>query len=481
MRRVHTPLCQLSLTSPPQGGRLVACSTDLPQANIVSAETSDHRYGVKRAANNLPPCGGAVPNGTEGGIFRHIRYLLVLLLLTLLPLPALAASKADVEAQFQVWIQKNLWPEAQKAGISQKTFQAAFAGVTLNWDLPDLEPPGFPKPKQQAQTQAEFSSPAPYFNEGRLQKLAVTGRGLASQYGPVLRRIEKSYGVPGPILLAIWGRETGFGIAKLPNSAVQVLATKAFMSTRKDMFRNELIAGLRILEHGDVTPDQFRGSWAGALGQPQFMPTNYLKYAVDFDGDGHRNIWTSVPDTLASIANYMVQKGWQRGRGWGYEVTIPQNVSCAQEGPDLAKPISQWASLGIQRVSGKSFPSDEMRAIGMMLVPAGRDGPEFIVTPNFYVIKEYNNSDLYGLYIGNLADRIANGSGAFQERWGDVGKMLRSDVANMQKALERKGYDVGGTDGLPGYKTRRSIGQWQEKSSVKPTCYPDSSMLGVLK
>jgi len=480
MRRVHTPLCQLSLTSPPQGGRLVACSTDLPQANIVSAETSDHRYGVKRAANNLPPCGGDVPNGTEEGIFRHIRYLLVLLL-ALLPLPALAASKADVEAQFQVWIQKDLWPEARKAGISEKTFQAAFAGVMLNWDLPDLEPPGFPKPKQQAQTQAEFSSPAPYFNEGRLQKLAVTGRGLASQYGPVLRRIEKSYGVPGPILLAIWGRETGFGIAKLPNSAVQVLATKAFMSTRKDMFRDELIAGLRILEHGDVTPDQFRGSWAGALGQPQFMPTNYLKYAVDFDGDGHRNIWTSVPDTLASIANYMVQKGWQRGRGWGYEVTIPQNVSCAQEGPDLAKPISQWASLGIQRVSGKSFPSDEMRAIGMMLVPAGRDGPEFIVTPNFYVIKEYNNSDLYGLYIGNLADRIANGSGAFQEKWGDVGKMLRSDVANMQKALERKGYDVGGTDGLPGYKTRRSIGQWQEKSGMKPTCYPDSSMLGVLK
>ena len=480
MRRVHTPLCQLSLTSPPQGGRLVARSGDLPQTNILPAETSNYRHGTKLAANNLPPCGGDVPKGTEGGISRHVLRLLILLL-ALLPFPALAASKTDVEAQFQAWIQKNFWPEAQKAGISEKTFQAAFAGVTLNWDLPDLEPPGFPKPKQQAQTQAEFSSPAPYFNEARLQKLAATGRGLASQYGPVLRRIEKTYGVPGPILLAIWGRETGFGIAKLPNSAIQVLATKAFMSTRKDMFRTELIAALRILEHGDVTPDQFKGSWAGALGQPQFMPTNYLKYAVDFDGDGHRNIWTSVPDTLASIANYMVQKGWQRGRSWGYEVTIPQNVSCAQEGPDLAKPISQWASLSITRVSGKAFPSDELRASGMMLVPAGRDGPEFIVTPNFYVIKEYNNSDLYGLYIGNLADRIANGSGAFQEKWGDVGKMLRSDVANMQKALERKGYDVGGTDGLPGYKTRRSIGQWQEKSGMKPTCYPDSSMLGVLK
>ncbi|OEC97010.1 hypothetical protein A9Z06_27975 [Rhizobium sp. YK2] len=413
-------------------------------------------------------------------MFRHVLPLFILLL-ALLPLPALAASKADVEAQFQTWIQKDLWPEARKAGISEKTFQAAFAGVTLSWDLPDLEPPGFPRPKQQPQTQAEFSSPAPYFNEARLQKLAATGRSLASQYGAVLRRIEKTYGVPGPILLAIWGRETGFGAAKLPNSAMQVLATKAFMSTRKDMFRTEVIAALRILDHGDVTPDQFKGSWAGALGQPQFMPTNYLKYAVDFDGDGHRNIWTSVPDTLASIANYMVQKGWQRGRGWGYEVMIPQNVSCAQEGPDLAKPISQWASLGIKPVSGKSLPADEMRASGMMLVPAGRDGPEFIVTPNFYVIKEYNNSDLYGLYIGNLADRIAYGGGAFQEKWGDVGKMLRSDVANMQKALERKGYDVGGTDGLPGYKTRRSIGQWQEKSGMKPTCYPDSSMLGVLK
>ncbi|SCB38631.1 lytic murein transglycosylase [Rhizobium hainanense] len=487
MRRVFTPLCQLSLTSPSQGGRLVARSGDLPQTNILPADSE--RNFTDKGRSELPtisPHVGEMSRQRQRGVSaaRHAQKLfslLCILLLTLLPLPALAASKADVEAQFQTWIQKDLWPDARKAGISEKTFQAAFTGVTLNWDLPDLEPPGFPKPKQQAQTQAEFSSPAPYFNEARLQKLAATGRSLASQYGPVLQRIEKTYGVPGPILLAIWGRETGFGAAKLPNSAIQVLATKAFMSTRKDMFRNELIAGLRILEHGDVTPDQFKGSWAGALGQPQFMPTNYLKYAVDFDGDGHRNIWTSVPDTLASIANYMVQKGWQRGRGWGYEVTIPQNVSCAQEGPDLAKPISQWASLGIKRLSGKTFPADEMRASGMMLVPAGRDGPEFIVTPNFYVIKEYNNSDLYGLYIGNLADRIASGSGAFDEKWGDVGKMLRSDVANMQKVLEHKGYDVGGTDGLPGYKTRRSIGQWQEKGGMKPTCYPDSSMLGVLK
>jgi len=397
-------------------------------------------------------------------------------------LPAQAApSKAAVEAQFEKWVQKDLRPEAEKNGISAKTFQAAFSGIELNWDLPDLAPPGFPPPKERKQTQAEFSSPAPYFNEDRLKKLAMTGRGFASQYASTLKRIEKTYGVPGSIVLAIWGRETGFGAAKIPNSAIQVLATKAFMSTRKEMFRTELIAALHIIDGGDVTPADFKGSWAGALGQPQFMPTSYLKYAVDFDGDGHRNIWTSVPDTLASIANYLVKKGWQRDRDWGFEVTIPASVSCAQEGPDLAKPLSQWASLGIDRINGKGFPSSELKADGMMLVPAGRDGPEFIVTPNFYVIKEYNNSDLYALYIGNLADRIAYGSGAFQGAWGDVGKMLRSDVAAMQKALERQGYDVGGSDGLPGYKTRRSIGQWQAKNGEKPTCYPEASMIGKLK
>ncbi|WP_416065091.1 lytic murein transglycosylase [Rhizobium sp. ZK1] len=392
-----------------------------------------------------------------------------------------APSKADVEVQFEKWIQTDLWPDAKKNGISEKTFRAAFAGVELNWTLTDLAPPGFPPPKEQKQTQAEFSSPAPYFNEDRLKRLAMTGRGFASQYASTLRRIEKTYGVPGSIVLAIWGRETGFGVAKIPNSAVEILATKAFMSTRKDMFRMELIAALHILDGGDVTPADFKGSSAGALGQPQFMPTSYLKYAVDFDGDGHRNIWTSVPDTLASIANFLAKKGWQRDRDWGVEVTIPQAVSCAQEGPDLAKPLSHWASLGIKRISGKGFPSAELKAQGMMLVPAGRDGPEFIVTPNFYIIKEYNNSDLYALYIGNLADRIALGSGAFQGKWGDVGKMLRSDVATMQKALERQGYDVGGSDGLPGYKTRRSIGQWQEKNGMEPTCFPEASMKGKLK
>ena len=392
-----------------------------------------------------------------------------------------AASRAEVESQFQRWIANDLWPEASKTGVSEKTFKAAMGGVTLNWDLPDLVPPGSTPKSDRKQSQAEFSSPGPYFSEKRLQGLAATGRSLASTHASTLRRIEQRYGVPAAIVVAIWGRESGFGRAKIPHSAVDVLATKAFMSTRKAMFRTELIAALHIVDGGDRSAADLKGSWAGALGQPQFLPTSFLKYAVDFDGDGRRDIWGSVPDSLASIANYLASKGWQKGRDWGFEVTIPDGVSCAQEGPDRAKAISAWASTGIARVSGSAFPGNEAGASGMMLVPAGTHGPEFIVTPNFYVIKEYNNSDLYALFIGNLADRIAYGGGSFKAPWGDVGKMLRSDVLAMQQALVAQGYDVGKVDGLPGFKTRRSLGEWQAKNGLRPTCYPDASLKAKLR
>ncbi|MCG5479969.1 lytic murein transglycosylase [Sinorhizobium alkalisoli] len=393
----------------------------------------------------------------------------------------LAASKAEVEGQFRRWLQDELWPEAERAGISAGSFEAAFQGVRLDWDLPDLAPPGFPKPKERKQSQAEFSSPGSYFSEKRLQGLAATGRSLASAHAATLKKIERTYGVPGSVVLAIWGRESGFGRAKIPHPIIDVLATKAFMSTRPELFRRELIAALHILESGDVKEADMRGSWAGAMGQPQFLPSSFLQYAVDFDGDGRRDIWNSIPDSLASIANYLAEKGWQSGRDWGFEVSIPAGVSCAQEGPDRARPIADWAGLGIARVSGKPFPAAERTASGMMLVPAGRHGPSFVVTPNFYVIKEYNNSDLYALFIGNLADRIASGSGAFRADWGDVGKMLRSDVLGMQKALTAVGYDVGKVDGLPGYKTRRSLGDWQAKNGIAPTCFPDASLKGKLR
>lgn len=414
-------------------------------------------------------------------MFNFRQIVLALFLSAASALPAAAADKGAVEARFRTWLEGDFWPEAKASGISRQVFDRAMGRVKLDWSLSELVPPGEKPPKDVPQTQAEFSSPAPYFAEKRMAGLALKGRTLAGVHASTLKRIEKTYGVPGSILLAIWGRETGYGAARLPKPAIDVLATKAFMSTRKELFHRELIAALHIIESGDASPETLRGSSAGALGQPQFMPTSFLKYAVDFDGDGHRNIWTSVPDSLASMARFLVDKGWQPGRAWGYEVTIPADVTCAQEGPDRARPVGEWASLGISRISGKGFPATERGKPGMMLVPAGRHGPEFIVSLNFYVIKEYNNSDLYALFIGNLADRIAYGSGNFVAPFGDVGGMLRSDVKAMQDALVAKGYDVGKADGLAGYKTRRSLGEWQASNGVSPTCYPEPALKRAIR
>ena len=219
-----------------------------------------------------------------------------------------------------------------------------------------------------------------------------------------------------------------------------------------------------------------KSSWAGALGQPQFMPTSYLKYAVDFDGDGHRNIWTSTPDTLASIANYLKQNGWKAKMPWGYEVYVPDSVSCSLEGPDQGKTLSEWQQKGIKPVSGKGFSSIPANQKVYLLMPAGRLGPAFLVTDNFYVLKSYNMSDLYALFIGTVADRIEN-RGGIVTPWKNVDFLYRSDVLALQNNLQKRGFDIGKADGLAGFKTRRSIGIWQEKHGQKPTCFPSQQLV----
>lgn len=414
--------------------------------------------------------------------FRLSSSVLGALLLIALSLWApIAASAAPIDAQFREWLDTSLWPEAKAKGISRKTFDAAFEGVTPNLKLPDLVMPGKKPETPKTQHQAEFNSPAGYFAEKTLNSLVSGGRSRAGKYAKTLAAIEKRYGVPGEIVLAIWGRESGYGAAKIPYDAFEVLGTKAFLATRKDMFRTEVLAALEMAERGLATRDQMKSSWAGALGQPQFLPTSFLKHALDGDGDGRVDIWNSVPDTLASIANYLRDYGWQTGREWGFEVTAPQSVSCALEGPDQGRRISDWAKLGITRVGGKPFPANEARAEGFLLMPAGRSGPAFIVSPNFYVLKEYNESDLYALFIGHGADRIAGGEKSFAGAWAKVAGLYRSDVAAMQRGLEKKGHDVGGADGLPGFKTRRSIGAWQTKMGAAPTCYPDRAIVDALK
>lgn len=415
--------------------------------------------------------------------FRHA--LVALSLISCVALPAQAqtysaAVQAKAGSEFQQWLTKDLWPQAQQRGISRAVFDQALSGVNLNWKLPDLVPPGTKPQTPKQQTQSEFGSPANYFKSGTVDSVVSNGRARLNTHKSLLAKIERDFGVPAGIVVAVWGRESAFGAVKIPYNAFEVLATKAFMATRKDMFREELLSALEIVQKGYMDSGYLKSSWAGALGQPQFMPTSFLKHAVDYDGDGKRDIWNSVPDTLASIAAYLQHFGWQRGRDWGFEVSVPQNVSCSLEGPDQGKSFKDWAALGVKRVNGKAFPAQELAKEGFLLMPAGRHGPAFIVTPNFYVLKNYNMSDLYALFIGHVSDRMS-GSGGFQSAWGDVGGLYRSDVAAMQLRLQKQGYDVGKPDGLAGFKTRRSIGTWQEKNGRPATCFPDKALIKTIR
>ncbi|TNF23315.1 MAG: lytic murein transglycosylase [Rhodobacteraceae bacterium] len=408
------------------------------------------------------------------------RIALTLVLSAILALPALAQDRPAVERQFQSWLQGDVWAAARSKGVARDTFDAAFQGVTLDWDLPDLVPPGTTPKTPKRQRQAEFGAPGKYFNRNSVEGATRIGKQMAARYADTLARVERQTGVPGRIVLAIWGRESGYGQVPIRHNVFRVLGTKGFMSTRKEYFAGELIAALQIAEAGHAPEAAMKSSWAGALGQPQFMPSSFLKYAADGNGDGKADIWRSEADTLASIGNYLARHGWVAGRDWGFEVEVPASVSCALEGPDRGKPIADWAAMGITRVSGRPFPAHELRGEGYLMMPAGRNGPAFIVTPNFYVLKDYNTSDLYALFVGHVGDRIRYGVGDFQGRWGRMDTLYRSEIAEAQRVLEGMGKDVGGADGLPGYKTRRSIGEWQATQGMAPTCFPDKAIVAAL-
>lgn len=410
-----------------------------------------------------------------------MRALILALLLLLPALPVMAQDRAAVERQFRTWLDDTVWPRARAAGVSRATHEAAFQGVSLMWDLPDLVPPGSNAPAPGPQRQGEFGSPAAYFAPATVAATTRDGVSMARRHAATLARTEQQTGVPGRIILAIWGRESAFGRAAIPHDAYAVLGTKGFMATRADYFTDELIAALQLAETARINPRNLRSSWAGALGQPQFMPSNVLTHARDGDGDGRADIFGSEPDTIASIAAYLAHHGWQAGRDWGFEVVLPPQVSCALEGPDRGRTFADWAAMGITRTGGRPFPAAELPREGFLMLPAGRFGPAFLVTQNFYVLKAYNMSDLYALFVGHVGDRIAYGMGDFTTPWGRVGGLMRGDVAAMQSALQAMGHDTGGADGLAGFRTRRSIGAWQEATGQSPTCFPDASMKSVLR
>ncbi len=392
-----------------------------------------------------------------------------------------SAAADSIEARFADWLRAELWPEAQAQGVSAETFEAAFRGVSPNLDLPDLVIPGREGQAPEAQHQAEFRAPGAYFAENVVAGVAATGRRHAERHGDTLAALEERYGVAPGILLAIWGRESAFGTARIPYNAFEVLGTKAFLARRQEMYRNEVIAALRMVEGGHARLEDMKSSWGGALGQPQFLPSSYLRHAVAFDGSARADIWSSERDTLASIANYLASHGWVRGRDWGFEVTVPDSLSCAQEGPDRGRPIAEWVELGVERVGGRPFPEHELAGEGYLMLPAGRLGPAFLVTPNFYVLKEYNESDLYALFVGHAGDRIMYGDFRFAGDWRPVDRLHRADIAALQRGLEELGHDVGGVDGLVGFRTRRSIGTWQANTGRQPTCFPDRAVVEALR
>jgi lytic murein transglycosylase len=267
----------------------------------------------------------------------------------------------------------------------------------------------------------------------------------------------------------------------LPFDAVSAIATQGFMGRRPEVFRQELIAALKIIELGHATRAEMKSSWAGAMGYTQFLPSDFEKYAVDFDGDGRRDIWGSIPDALASAGNSLHSQGWDGKQSWGYEISLPKNFDCALQGPDKARPIAEWMKLGVVRMKGQTFPEERLGDSAFLVLPAGLKGPAFLATENFSVLKLYNNSDVYAIFVGHVADMIAaNAPVEFAGTWQKVERLPRDRIQRFQEVLVAKGHDVGKVDGLAGFKTRRTIGLEEQRLGLPLTCYPSQALVGAV-
>lgn len=401
---------------------------------------------------------------------------------------AAATYRQVVNKQFSEWVNE-LWNEVEQRGVSRATFDKAFKGLRPDWslrdlDLPDLGPgkPAMPKSAKAAKNrqQAEFGRPARYFPQKSLNLQVKIGRQKMAAWKDTLAKIEDEYGVQRTILVAIWGRETGFGGVKMPHDAIRALATQAFMGRRKAFFKDELLQALDILQGGHGPNKRMRSSWAGAMGHTQFLPSHFHRYAVDFNGDGKRDIWGTVPDALASTANFLKQSGWEKGKTWGYEVRLPKGFDCTLEGPTHKRTIEEWVKLGLKRTLKRSFPEDRLSEPAYLVLPAGTRGPAFLVLQNFVALRAYNTADLYALYVGHLADRLQNNR-AFAGRWARLASFGRADVRVMQERFAAEGFDVGKIDGLIGGRTRAATGLYQRKHGLAVNCYPSRALLKHVK
>ncbi len=395
--------------------------------------------------------------------------LAVLLLASGLPLAALVLP-AHADAGFQKWI-ASFRSTAAKSGISATTLDRAFAGITE----PDFEV------LEKARTQPEFKAPVwDYFDNRVHEQSIATGREMARKWKPWLDRIEATYGVDRHILLAIWSMESNYGeILKrtdVMRNVVRSLATLAYADKKRAKFaRTQLLAALKILQRGDIDESHLTGSWAGAMGHTQFIPTSYQAYAVDIDGNGKRDIWNSVPDALATAANLLRKNGWQTGKTWGYEVVLPGGGKL----PGGKMTLSKWEAIGVQRANGKAFKRGSDTA--ELKAPDGRAGPAFLIMKNFSVLKNYNNADKYALAVGLLADEIAGYGGLVRDWNRPFTKLSFQERQELQKRLSANGYYDGKFDGKIGEGSRAAIKAFQAQAGLTQDGHPSMEVLSVLR
>ncbi len=365
---------------------------------------------------------------------------------------------ATAKPSFHNFVQ-SLYPDAAAAGVSWETFEAATAGLTMNKKIVKL-----------TKGQPEFKRTIGQYVEKSVTDSRIkTGRAMAKKYARTLAAIEKKYGVDRYVILAIWGMETNYGGYIGKSDIFRSLASLAYIGYRGDYFQKEFVNALLVFQQERLSRKQMRGSWAGAMGHTQFMPSSFLKFAVDHNGDGKRDLWAHKPDALASAANYLSQHGWQTGVPWGFQVSLPKNIDLLSANDTY----TNWQARGVRRTDGGALPD---KGHATLFFPSGVEGLAFLVSGNLPVIKTYNFSDAYSLAIAHLADRIANRTGPFQGEWNLERPLNKSERIALQKTLAAAGYAVPRTDGRIGLEMRATIRDFQSRNGMTPDGHADEAV-----
>lgn len=368
---------------------------------------------------------------------------------------------------FERWL-AGFRQEAVAAGISRATIQAALDGMTLDHGI-------IARDRKQGFFAQSFTAFAgKLVTPNRIQ----AGAARLKQHRELLARVEKDYGVPGPVIVAFWALESDFGAGMGNLPVLRSLVTLAYDCRRPQMFRDELMDALRIIDRGDLTPGEMIGSWAGELGQTQFLPSHYFKHAVDYDGDGRRNLMRSTPDVIASTANFLVYLGWQRGQPWLDEVRVPSNLAWDQADLAIQHPRAKWAAWGVTLADGRPLPGDNLPA--SLVLPMGRFGPAFLAYPNFQTYLKWNQSLNYCLSAAHLAARLA-GAPPFRKGSAEIPEWSQPAMKELQQLLVRRGYQVGEVDGKMGAGTRAAVKSAQMKFGLPADSYPTPELLERLR